>query len=573
MPGFYISDFEKTTELNSVKKDKCVLDKKEWNGFNIKRCTLNKFINDKCMEETENYIAVSEGVLLNKTDLFKEYGTKTVSELMIKMFETLGETFFDKFRGSFSGALCIKKESKWIIYTNHYGDNMLFYSSVGGHVVISSQIDWILETLNQNGVNISFDERALNSVCSYGYMAQDFTYANEIKRLYPGYYLVYKDGSVNTKKYFDIKPGKYDLSKKSESEIIDELDVLFRMAVKLEYEKDKEYNYNHLAQLSGGLDSRMNLWVANELGYKDVACMTFAQSDSLDEKIAKQIVKDLGLKHIVRHLDSAKHLFKIDEYISMNYGLAIYGGIGAEKEILESEDIGNTGLIHTGQIGDVIIGCFLSSEKELNDMTPGGLYSEMFKPAQTDMSVFSDREEYLMFVRGFMGCLSSHLYTRNYTEVASPFLNIELLEYCMSIPVSIRKKHELYKKWIMKKYPGAAKYVWEKTGKKITEKSSELKDKAMMAICNPKLVLKKLGFNVRINNKVMTGMNPMDLWWENNAELRKLYDDYYSDMILSDVISDGCRYKLKKLYTTGNTVEKMLCITCLASLKYYFGKE
>ena len=571
MPGFYISDFEITAELNSAKKDRCVLDEKVWNGLKIKRCTLDKFVNDKCLEETKDYIIVSEGVLLNKAHLFKEYGTDCVSGLIIKMFESVGETFFDKFRGSFSGALYIKKESKWIVYTNHYGDNMLSYSFIEGHFVISSQIDWILETLKQNDVGITFDENALNSVCSYGYMAQDFTYSKEIKRLYPGYYLVYKDGSFDIKKYFDIKPGKYDLSKKSEAEIIDEMDNLFREAVKLEYEKDKEYNYTHLTQLSGGLDSRMNLWVANELGYKDVVCMTFAQSDSLDEKIAKQITNDLGLKHIVWHLDSAKHLFKIDEYISMNYGLAIYGGIGAEKEMLDSEDISNTGLIHTGQIGDVIIGCFLSSEKELNDMTPGGLYSTMFKPAQTDMSAFYDREDYLMFVRGFMGCLSSHLYTRNYTEVASPFLNIELLEYCMSIPVSLRKKHDLYKKWILKKYPGAAKYIWEKTGKKITEKTNELKEKAILAIRNPKLVLKKLGLNVRIDNKVLTGMNPTDLWWENNAGLRKLYDDYYNDMILSDIISDTCRYKIKKMYTTGNATEKMLCITCLASIKYYFG--
>lgn len=571
MPGFYISNLKKTTELHSVKQNRCIMNEKEYNEFSVKRCTLDKFINDKCFVETDKYIIVAEGVLLNKLKLYKMYETDSVPNLIIKMFERGGETFFDKFRGSFSGALFVKNESKWIIYTNHYGDNILFYSLIDGNFVIASQVDWIIETLRLNKINITLDNHAINSICTYGYMAQDYTYATEIKRLYPGYYLIYKDGVIKTKKYFNIKPSKFDLSKKSESEIIDEMDALFRKAVELEFEKDNEYGYSHLVQLSGGLDSRMNLWIARDLGYKNITCMTYSQSDSLDDIISKQIAGDLGVKHISWPLDSAQHLYKIDEYISMNYGLALYGGIGAEKEMLDSIDTKKTGLIHTGQIGDVIIGSFLDSENEINDMSPGGLYSTMFKPEEIDLSAFYDREDYLIFIRGFMGCLSSHLYSRNYSELASPFLNIEFFEYCMSIPVSLRIKHKIYKKWIMEKYPNAANYIWEKTGKKITQKNNEVKDKIALVIHNPKLILKKLGFNVKIKNKLMNGMNPLDLWWENNNRLRTVYDNYYDKMSLSANISDEYREIIKKLYTKGNAMEKMLCITALAAVKYYLG--
>jgi asparagine synthase (glutamine-hydrolysing) len=525
-------------------------------------------MNDKCFFETEDFFVVSEGVILNKNILLDQYGSEQVFDLIIQMYKSDGDSFFNKYRGSFSGALYDKALSKWIIYTNHYGDNVLFYSFINGHFIVASQMDWIIQTFNLNNIDISFDQNAFDSICTYGYMSNDITYLNETKRLLPGFYMVYKNGIVDFFKYYSLKPGKYDLCSRNESEIIDELDILFRNAIKQEYDKDKEYGYAHLSQLSGGLDSRMNVWVAKCLGYNDITCMTFAQKNSLDDLISKDISNDLRLNRIVWHLDSAKHLFKIDEYISLNYGLAIYGGIGAEIEILDNLD-NNIGILHTGQIGDVIVGSFLNSEKELNDFSPGGLYSSIFEAPEIDVSSFFDREDYLIFVRGFMGCLCSHLFTRNYTEVASPFLNIDFLDYCLSIPISLRRKHYIYKKWIIKKYPEAANYVWEKTKKKITCQTNDFQDKFTYLIKNPKLILRKFGFKIKIDNKIMTGMNPMDLWWENNPEFRRIYDDYFEKIIKNDIIPDLYKRKFSILYTSGNVIDKMLCITCLASINYY----
>ena len=48
-----------------------------------------------------------------------------------------------------------------------------------------------------------------------------------------------------------------------------------------------------MACLSGGLDSRMTVWVAHDLGYTHQLNMTFCQSNYLDFKIAQQIATDL----------------------------------------------------------------------------------------------------------------------------------------------------------------------------------------------------------------------------------------------------------------------------------------
>lgn len=45
------------------------------------------------------------------------------------------------------------------------------------------------------------------------------------------------------------------------TDLIDMLDEKFRAVVKLEFDKDIEYGYKYLVDLSGGLDSRMTSWV------------------------------------------------------------------------------------------------------------------------------------------------------------------------------------------------------------------------------------------------------------------------------------------------------------------------
>ncbi|PEN17505.1 asparagine synthase, partial [Bacillus wiedmannii] len=94
-------------------------------------------------------------------------------------------------------------------------------------------------------------------------------------------------GIVEVHRYFNLNNTPRE--DKSEEAIIEEMDSLFREAIRLQFEKDREYGYKHIASLSGGLDSRMVNFVAHDLGYKDILNYTFSQSNYLDEKIAKDI--------------------------------------------------------------------------------------------------------------------------------------------------------------------------------------------------------------------------------------------------------------------------------------------
>lgn len=111
-----------------------------------------------------------------------------------------------------------------------------------------------------------------------------------------------------------------------------ENDKIFRRTIELEFEKDKEYGYKHIATVSGGLDSRMTTWVVHDMGYTDQVNYTFSQSGYLDETIAKEIARDLKHEWIFKFLDNGNFLTNIEDMIKVNFGNFLYTGSAHEKK-------------------------------------------------------------------------------------------------------------------------------------------------------------------------------------------------------------------------------------------------
>lgn len=562
MPGFYISNCCAASfgHADHRIEEEAVLA----NQF-ISRSTLDKFADDKCFYEDERYFLILEGVLLNKTELFDAYGCKGIPELLIAMLERDDEDFFVAFRGSFSGAVYDKVQHGWTIFTNHYGDNAVFYYvDEQGRFIISSELDSILRGMKSLNAPITIDEQAFYSMLTYGYMVDDSTYATSIKRLLPGCYLkIASNGSLSTHRYYMPKADSCELSQATEKELLDELDRRFRVAVSREFEKDAEYGYRLLADLSGGLDSRMTTWVASDLGYGPALNITYCQAGYLDEVIAEEIAADLGNEFLFKSLDDASFIFDAKRIVARNYGLGLYTGISGGESLLRALDMMSFGIEHTGQIGDVIIGSFLSSPAERQVIDHAQMYSATLadKVPTIDFSQWSDREQYLFSIRAFLGTLSSHFLRRQYTEVASPFLDVDFLDFCLSIPEEKRIGHRLYKRWIAEYYPGAAGYRWEKTGLPVLASDGSIfMERAKRKV--GRVLSKK-------DDGHYGGMTPFDLWAKKNPKIGEWMDGIFVDAsagVPVELLADA-----EHLFRTGNTLEKSQVLTALLAVDYYKG--
>lgn len=570
MPGFFVSNKVVDIPLHNLFNDRCVAEKLASNQWTAKRNTLNKFMDDKAFSVTENAVLILDGVLLNKKQLLCQYNVDDVANLMWQMYLKNGNTFFVDFRGPFSGVLHDRNNNKWIVFTNHIGDAAVYCAYVDGCFFAGSQVNYVLDAMRECNVEVTFNESAAYQMLTFGFMEDNGTYANEIQRLHGGTYLCVENGEANIIEYHRFRKNPERFSGKTEKEIIAELDEAFRNASTLEYGKDDEYGYRYLVDISGGLDSRMNMWVAHMMKHRHMQLMTYSKANYLDERIAKQVAEFWNDELLVKTLDDASYLYEIDDIVFMNGGLSLYSGITGGKRMLETINTDSFGLEHTGQINGAIIGSYYRTMKNGKGVAGLGMFSEKLKHrlSGSTLDKYDDYELYALYTRGFRGIMNTQQIRRNFTEAITTTSNTDFLQLCLDIPAEIRVEHKLYKKWIISKYPEAAKFKWEKTGGRITEFALFTKLRRIV-FKGPLKLLRILGLHRYIN----TGMNPLDYWVSRNKEVKEYMDTYeangYASMPCqaSQQLIDDMKY----LYKIGNINEKAMVLTVLASAKLYFG--
>ena len=527
---------------------------------------INKFSEDKVFSESDNLIIMLDGVILNKRELLEKYHKGSWIETISYLFYRDGDSFFSEFRGSFAGALYDKRNDKLIVFTDQLGSKFIYYSLVDDKLFVSQMMGGMYDLLNEQGITYRLNPTAAKLLLTYGFMIDDYTLCEEVKKIEPGCYITYHNGIVSQSRYYMLDNTPDNTI--SEIQAIDEVDRLFRQAVEREYKKDLEYGYNHVCALSGGLDCRMTTFVAHELGYTRQLNATFSQSGYLDQTIPQQIAADLKHEWLFKALDNGTWLCDVDEVTRTTGGNVLYFGTAHGNSMLKYLNFKNLGLMHSGQIGDVTL-----STNATNFTTPykfgDGAYSVKFlHHLEITPNMNNLNEELgLYYYRYLNGTNNGLQNTYNYTESLSPFMDLDFLEYALRIPAQFRRNHNLYKKWILKKYPGAAKYVWETTGCRIDAKTITFLGREKPISKIPLLVAWRLGLKKRgIDSK--SHMNPIGYYLSANRDLSNYLSTYHK---YSEKIKDT---ELKAIVDTilskGTPMEKIQVITLLAALKLYY---
>ncbi|MHA1983349.1 MAG: asparagine synthase-related protein, partial [Candidatus Hodarchaeales archaeon] len=362
----------------------------------------------------------------------------------------------------------------------------------------------------------------------------------------------------------------------NEMEFIEQLDKLFRQAVKRAFLKDKEYGLDHVVALSGGLDSRMLTWVAHDLGYTDILNFTFSQSNYLDEKIAKRIATDLNHEWIFKALDGGNYLKYIEEMIVINFALSSTSGLSLGKELIDSIDHDKFGIYHTGDLGDVILGTFYPNNYISPYVKGTGGYSMKLLHRIKDVNhimKYENEEIFKFYTRGFNANLVSLIAYQQKNEAYSPFCDIDFFEYAIKIPVELRFKHQIYFKWILSKYPEAANYKWEKINAKITDKTINIKGKRIPLKQFPSRVFKFLLHKIvpkRKKTATPNHMNPHDYWYSNNNSLKEFINRSFSNNIQFLTEYPELHNDCIELFKDGSVGEKLQVLDLLVGYKFFF---
>lgn len=526
-----------------------------------------KFSEDRVLFNKNGVIFFLNGVILNKSCFICE--NEDFTQTCFRLYEKLGPEFIQNLNGSFNGFVYNSNDKSLHVFNDHIGSKPLYYHKELD--LISSKISLLYDLLYFLKLTPTLSIESAYCLLSYGFMLDTLTLSNEVSKLSPG--SVLNKGNKHCYTYFQLDNTPDESITKNDA--ISIIDDSFSKAIRLQFDKDIEYGLAHLVGLSGGLDSRMTSMVAHELGYIGQTNFTFSQNFYLDETIAKNISKDLHHEWIFKSLDNGLFLRNLDEITEISGGSVLYYGLAHGESLYRLLNFSNVGLVHTGQLGDVVVGTFYNNDKFSDSYKAGDGALSTTLAEKISLSTlnrdYQNQEIFNFYNRGFSGANSGLASIQNYSETMSPFYQIDMLNNAIKIPAEIRFGHNLYKDWILTKHKSAAEYKWEKTGQSLKAKTFNINGKAFTSKQVLGIAARKI-LGVDFNDVGSKNhMNPFQFWYNTNKSLKLFIDNYYLANI--NFVEDfELKNDVEDLFNNGTVLNKLQVISLLSAIKRFFNR-
>ena len=237
-------------------------------------------------------------------------------------------------------------------------------------------------------------------------------------------------------------------------------------------------------------------------------------------------------------------------------------------------DCNNSGVLHTGQIGDVVFGSFIRENfdilknKDQIGLTGFVKHKNILNKITSLESILNrykneDYELYSYEQRQINGTLMGDRLASNFIDHVSPFYNLDLIKFMLSLPTEYKKNQKIYFDWLQEYHPDTLKYKWEKIGRK-PNSNINLK---YGAIYKKYTNGGKKFFNLRYDS-----MNPIANWMASNSSMEKKLLEIFNENI-EKVKSKEIQSDLRLIYNDDvfEYRNKFSVITVLLSLKLHFG--
>ncbi len=177
------------------------------------------------------------------------YRTHCDTETILHLYEDYGDQCVDHLRGMFAFAIWDQRKQELFIARDRLGVKPLYYAQTNdGSLYFGSEIKTLLEA---GAIKAEINFRALPDYLANHSTSGEETLFCGVKRLLPGHTLLWRDGHVDIKKYWDVSFVKPDGPVRNDRDYIAEWSDLFRTSVRLRLMADVPLGMF----LSGGIDS------------------------------------------------------------------------------------------------------------------------------------------------------------------------------------------------------------------------------------------------------------------------------------------------------------------------------
>jgi asparagine synthase (glutamine-hydrolysing) len=234
--------------------------------------------------EDETIYVVFNGEIYNFPELKKElekkghrFYTKTDTEVLVHLYEEKGEGCVESLAGMFAFAIWDEKRRKLLLTRDRIGIKPLYYSYNGKAFAFASEPKALLQLPWVEG---GLDPQGLSHYLTYDFIPAPFCIYEDIRKVPPGYQVIYQDGDLRCERYWDLDLTDRFNGDLDENELCELIWGEFCQVVKTHLISDVPLG----VLLSGGIDSTSVLAALRYEGVDDIKTFSIGFGDpSFDE--------------------------------------------------------------------------------------------------------------------------------------------------------------------------------------------------------------------------------------------------------------------------------------------------
>jgi len=221
-----------------------------------------------------------------------QYRTRCDTETIIHAYEQWGVECVQRLRGMFAFVIWDTRAEQLFAARDRMGIKPFYYTHSEGALLCASEIKALLAS---RWVGPKLNWEAVPEHLTLGYLAGDATLFRGVNKLLPGHWLLWKDGLVRTKQYWEIPLPDGDAPLRNEGDLVDEFLEIFRESVQVRLMSDVPLG----VFLSGGLDSSaIAATMAQQMSEPVKTFSVGFESDYYSEfNFAREVAAAIGAHH------------------------------------------------------------------------------------------------------------------------------------------------------------------------------------------------------------------------------------------------------------------------------------
>jgi len=246
--------------------------------------------------ERNSVFIVFNGEIYNHNSIRKEleslghvFKTKSDTEAIVHGYEEWGVNVCSKLNGMFAFAIWDMENRALFLARDRMGIKPLYIYEDNEKIVFGSEIKAILK---HPDVDRTIDVQALNNYLTFEYIPAPRSIFKKVKKLRPGHWIKYKNNTVYSERYWNLKPNEKNITLDQAKE---KLYYLLTDSVKLRLLSDVPLG----AFLSGGLDSSILVSLMASVSSEQVKTFSigFKESSYNELKYARAVAKKYNTDH------------------------------------------------------------------------------------------------------------------------------------------------------------------------------------------------------------------------------------------------------------------------------------